>query len=234
MVQEPSSQKEAPLTPVDESPSSTGVSRSRTRRRTPVAAAPRKRRGVRTLIETSGPTPDQDISDIKLTIGVIAGTHGVHGELKLKLLTDHPEHLPNIRTVFLGESEEPTEVVGFRFQGDQGLITLAGTDSPEEGKKLGGLKVRILGSDAAPLAEGEYFIFQLIGLTAETPTGEAIGTVTDLIETGAHDVLVISTLAGGDVLVPNHPSYVHQVSPAEGRIVLELPVYQDAAPSSES
>lgn len=233
MVQEPSSEKEASLAPVDEDASSTGVSRSRPRRRTAVTSTPRKRRGARTLIETTGPTPDQDISDIKLTIGVIAGTHGVHGELKLKLLTDHPEHLPTIRTVFLGESDEPTEVIGFRFQGDQGLITLAGTESPEEGKKLGGLKVRILGSDAAPLAEGEYFIFQLIGLKAKSSNGDEIGTVTDLIETGAHDVLVISTLADGDVLVPNHPSYVHEVSPADGRIVLDLPVYQDSTPSSE-
>jgi 16S rRNA processing protein RimM len=149
----------------------------------------------------------------------------VQGELKLKLLTDHPEHLPTIRNVYLGDSEEPTEVKGFRFQGDQGLILLDGIDNPEDGKRLGGLKVRILGSDAAPLEEGEYFLFQLIGLKAETESGEAVGIVTDLLETGAHDVLVIQPEEGDELLVPNHPEYVRDILPEEGRIVIVPPVY---------
>jgi 16S rRNA processing protein RimM len=158
---------------------------------------------------------------------VIGGTHGVHGELKLKLLTDHPEHLATVREVFLGDNETPTVVEGFRFSGDQGLIRLAGTDNPEDGKRLGGLKVRIRGTDAAPLAEGEFFLFQLIGLRAELPSGEPLGEVTDLMETGAHDVLVLTTTTGAEMLVPNHPQFVLDIRPAEGRIIVEPPVYQD-------
>jgi 16S rRNA processing protein RimM len=191
----------------------------------PGASAPRQRRGSKALIQTPGPAPDDTLASIKLTVGVIAGTHGVNGELKLKLLTDHPEHLPTIRSVYLGESDEPTAVKGFRFQGDQGLIQLEGVDNPEDGKRLGGLKVRILGSDAAPLEEGEYFLFQLIGLTAETESGERLGVVSDLLETGAHDVLVIQPDSGDEILVPNHPEYVREVVPDEGRIVVVPPVY---------
>jgi 16S rRNA processing protein RimM len=191
----------------------------------PRASAPRQRRGSKALIQTPGPAPDDTLASIKLTIGVIAGTHGVNGELKLKLLTDHPEHLPTIRSVYLGESDEPTAVKGFRFQGDQGLIHLDGIDNPEDGKRLGGLKVRIVGSDAAPLEEGEYFLFQLIGLTAETESGERLGVVSDLLETGAHDVLVIQPDSGEEILVPNHPEYVREVVPDEGRIVVVPPVY---------
>jgi 16S rRNA processing protein RimM len=191
----------------------------------PRASAPRQRRGSKALIQTPGPAPDDTLASIKLTVGVIAGTHGVNGELKLKLLTDHPEHLPTIRSVYLGESDEPTAVKGFRFQGDQGLIHLDGIDNPEDGKRLGGLKVRILGSDAAPLEEGEHFLFQLIGLTAETESGERLGVVSDLLETGAHDVLVIQPDSGDEILVPNHPEYVREVVPDERRIVVVPPVY---------
>lgn len=213
--------------PADGDTSTAGVSRARTRARkaTPKAGAPRQRKGPRSLIETAGPDPDDALSSIKLTIGVIGGTHGVNGELKLKLLTDHPEHLPTIRTVYLGDSDEPTAVQGFRFHGDQGLILLDGVDNPEDGKRLGGLKVRILGSDAAPLEEGEYFLFQLIGLKAETESGEPIGVVTDLLETGANDVLVIQPESGDELLVPNHPEYVRDILPEEGRIVIVPPVY---------
>jgi 16S rRNA processing protein RimM len=107
------------------------------------------------------------------------------------------------------------------------LIRLAGIDNPEDGKRLGGLKVRIRGTDAAPLAEGEYFLFQLIGLKAELPSGEPLGEISDLIETGAHDVLVLTTTAGTEMLVPNHPQFVLDIQPAEGRIVIQPPVYQD-------
>jgi 16S rRNA processing protein RimM len=225
----------APDSPPENSDSTTpaaadtpaGVVRARPASRKPRTQAPRQRRGPRSLAETAGPAPAADLSDVKLTVGVIAGTHGVQGELKLKLLTDHPEHLPTIREVFLGESDEPTEVRGFRFQGDQGLILLAGTETPEEGKKLGGLKVRIRGTDAVPLKEGEYFLFQLIGLQAENLAGDVLGEVVDLIETGAHDVLVITTPDGTEMLVPNHPSYVLDILPGEGRILIQPLVYRD-------
>jgi len=195
-----------------------------------VSARPARRRprsNPKRLAETAGPSPDAALDSVRLTVGVIAGTHGVHGELKLKVLTDHPEHLPTLRKVYLGDSETPTSVLGLRFQGEQALITLEGVESPEEGKRLGGLKVRIAGSDAKPLEEGEYFLFQLIGLTAADEHGTGLGTVTDLLETGAHDVLVITGADGQDLLVPNHPQFVLDVDPERGRIVLRPPVYPD-------
>ena len=222
----PSDKPENEITPAAETPAA-GVRRARPARRTPKAQVPRQRRGPKSLIETSGPDPASELAAVRLTVGVIGGTHGVNGELKLKLLTDHPEHLATIREVFLSENETPTAVLSFRFHGDQGLIRLAGIDNPEDGKRLGGLKVRIRGTDAAPLAEGEYFLFQLIGLKAELSSGEPLGDVSDLIETGAHDVLVVTTTTGDEMLVPNHPQFVLDIRPDEGRIVIKPPVYQN-------
>ncbi|MBA2468152.1 MAG: 16S rRNA processing protein RimM [Chloroflexia bacterium] len=207
--------------PVDNQASSTGDSRPR-------QATPRQkpaRTKSRSLIDTAGPDPDATLDRIKLTVGVIGGTHGVQGELKLKLLTDHPEHLSTISQVFLGASDEPTNLLGVRFHGDQALIQLEGVSSPEQGKLLGGLKVRIAGSDAKPLEEGEYFLFQLIGLAAVTSGGEPIGTVTDILETGAHDVLTIKPESGPDILVPNHPRFVLEIAPERNEIVIDPPVY---------
>jgi 16S rRNA processing protein RimM len=185
----------------------------------------RPRTGSKALIDTAGPDPGASLEDVKLAVGVIAGTHGVNGDLKLKLLTDHPEHLSTVSTVYLGDSDHATRLLGVRFHGNQALITLDGVSTPEAGKLLGGLKVRIAGSDVHPLEEGEYFLFQLIGLKAITAQTVDIGIVSDIIETGAHDVLVITPNAGPDILVPNHPQYVHEITPEQGRIVIELPVY---------
>lgn len=215
-----------------ESPSpNTGKSRPSRR------AGPRRSPGglrtgarARALIDTDGPSPADPLSDVRLTIGRIGGTHGVEGELKLRLLTDRPDHLHAIHRVFLGDSDEPTRLEGVRFQGETALIKLDGVYSPEQGKALGGLPVRIAGEDAQPLEADEYFLFQLIGLRAIAEGEHDVGVVTDLIETGAHDVLVV-TPPGGDrssqILIPNHPEFVTRIAPEDGVIDVRLPRYQE-------
>ena len=145
----------------------------------------------------------------------------------MRLLTDDPDHLVTLKTVFLGERDTPIVLENIRFTNDGALIKLAGTDSPEDAAKLSGLAVKIAGSDARPLEEGEYFLFQLIGLKAESEAGEPIGTVVDLIETGAHDVLVIGERpeSAEQLLVPNHPEFVLEMLPEESRIVIRPPEY---------
>ena len=183
---------------------------------------------MRHLIETAGPEPATPLGDVRLTVGTIAGTHGVRGEVKMRVLTDDPEHLATIRRVYLGDAETQTELKRVRFNKGTALLTLEGITTPEAGAALYGLPVRIAGSDARPLAEGEYFLFQLIGLRAETEDGTPLGVVTDLIETGAHDVLVIGERpdATEPLLVPNHPDFVPEILPQEGRVVVRPPVYE--------
>lgn len=181
---------------------------------------------ARALIETPGPDPNAALADIRLAVGRIAGTHGVHGELKLKLLTDHPEHLELIDEIYLGESDQPTRLLGVRITQNQALIRIEGIDTPEAGKALGGLVVRIAGTDARPLEDDEYFLFQLIGLDVFDLGGEQVGRVADLMETGAHDVLVIDRGDGvADLLVPNHPEFVKEIDPAARKIVIDPPRY---------
>jgi 16S rRNA processing protein RimM len=149
--------------------------------------------------------------------------------MKMRLLTDDPDNLKRVTEVYLGERDRPIQLEGIRFTNDGALIKLAGTDSPEAAALLSGLTVKIAGSDARPLEEGEYFLFQLIGLKAEDEDGAAIGVVVDLMETGAHDVLVIGERPGTaeQLLVPNHPEFVLDILPDENRIVLRPPEYAE-------
>ena len=147
--------------------------------------------------------------------------------MKLRVLTDDPEHLSTIGTVYLGERNVPIVLRSIRFVNEGALIKLEGTDTPEDAALLSGLAVKIAGSDARPLAEGEYFLFQLIGLKAFLEDETPVGTVTDLIETGANDVLVIGERpdSSSELLVPNHPEFVLEISPEKERIVIRPPVY---------
>ena len=191
-------------------------------------ATPRRRTAprVKRLIETAGPAPTTPVADVLLTEGVLAGSHGVRGELKMRVLTDRPDHLATLKRVYVGEPPVPMRLLGVREHGDLLLIRLEGITTPEQAKELSGKPVKIAGSDARPLEAGEYFLFQLIGLTVHDEEGAEIGTVSDLIETGAHDVLVITPAGGGpDILVPNHPQYVVEMNPEQGTLVARLPQY---------
>jgi 16S rRNA processing protein RimM len=148
----------------------------------------------------------------------------------LKLATDDPEHLATIKRVFLGDEERPRRLRSFRLHGELGLIHLDGVTTRESAEALRGQPVRIAGKDARPLESGEYFLYQLIGLKVENEAGESLGTVTDLIETGAHGVFVITRDDGGaPILLPNHPDVVLDIRPDELRMVVRPLVYDDEA-----
>lgn len=178
-------------------------------------------RGPMRLADTPGPEPGTPLSRVRLTIGSILGPHGVRGEFKVRLQTDDPEHLLTLKRVFLGDETAPRTVLGVRLHAGNALMRLQGISSPETVERFRGTPLRIRGSDARPLAAEEYFLFQIIGLDAFDEAGHRLGRVTDLIETGANDVLVITPDDGGaDLLLPSHPDVILAMDPTAKRIVV--------------
>ena len=151
----------------------------------------------------------------------------MRGELKLRLATDDPSHLATVQRVWVGAEFQPRRLLGLRMHAGQALIRLQGVPTREAAEVLRGEPVRIAGSDARPNAPGEFFLFQLVGLDAVDEAGTPLGRVTDIIETGTHDVFVVTPPAGGpDILLPNHPDVVLDVQPADGRMVVRPLVYE--------
>jgi 16S rRNA processing protein RimM len=163
---------------------------------------------------------------VRLTIGSILGPHGVRGEFKVRLQTDDPEHLLTLKRVFLGDEAAPRTVLGVRLHAGNALMRIQGISSPETVERFRGTALRIRGSDARPLAAGEYFLFQIIGLDVFDEAGQRLGRIADLIETGANDVLVISREDGrADLLLPSHPDVILEMDPVANRIVVRPPTY---------
>ncbi len=63
------------------------------------------------------------------------------------------------------------------------------------------LELYVSRENAAPLEEGEYYIGDLIGMRVITDEGEELGTLKDVMETGANDVYVVDTQKYGEVLI---------------------------------
>jgi 16S rRNA processing protein RimM len=177
------------------------------------------------LVETTGPDPGTPPSETRLAIGVVVGTHGLRGELKLRLSTDDPERISQVKWLYIGDEEFSRRLQSVRFHGGLALLKIKGVNTPEQANALRGEKVRVSGEDVRPLEEGEFFYYQLVGLTAFSEEGTELGTLVDIIETGTNDVLVIKQSNGEELLVPNHPDFVPAIEPEEGRIVVRPPVY---------
>lgn len=172
------------------------------------------------LVDTAGPDPGTPPERVRLTIGSILAPHGVRGEFKVRLQTDDPDHLLTLKRVYLGDEATPRTVLGVRLHAGHALMRLQGISSPETVERFRGIPLRIRGADAKPLAANEYFLYQIIGLEVFDETGNRLGTVTDLMETGANDVLVITPDEGAPILLPSHPDVVLSMDPAAGRIVI--------------
>lgn len=148
---------------------------------------------------------------------MIIGAHGVNGELKVRPFTDEIEQFDIFKEVFLGDETRPHKIRSCRYHAGNVLIGLAGISDRESGARLRGLMMRVPGQVLRPLDEGEFFLYQVIGLEARTEDGVIVGKVIDLIETGATDVFVIAQEdSSGQMLLPYRPDVVLSIDPGQG------------------
>jgi 16S rRNA processing protein RimM len=155
-----------------------------------------------------------------LAIGRVTKPHGVHGEMRVELLTDHPERFEWLDVVYVGERDpRPIAVESVRYHQGGVLIKLAGYPDRTEAERLRGELLQVPESEAVPLEEGEYFLFQLEGLEVYTDQGLHLGRLNEVLETGANNVFVIE---GGkrQYLVPDIPDVIRDIDFESGRLVI--------------
>jgi 16S rRNA processing protein RimM len=163
-----------------------------------------------------------------LAVGQVIGAHGLSGELKVALLTDDPSRFGRLDRVYIGpEGAEPVPraLHGHRLHQGRALLRLAGCNDRSAAEALRGWLVQVPREEAIPLEEGEYFEHQILGLGVWTLAGERLGTVEEIIYTGANEVYVVRGLGAGqqEILIPAIEGVVQQVDLMAGRLVVELP-----------
>ncbi len=149
-------------------------------------------------------------TDSLLLVGTFGRPHGVQGEVKVIPETDDPERLAALAQVYVGPSPETAQrraVESVRFQptkrGLAALMCFEGIAGRDAADALRGHGVFADQADLPPLGEGEVFLHDLIGLAVVTEDGEAVGTVTDVLEGTAHPLLVVQRDGKPDALVPD-------------------------------
>ena len=139
-----------------------------------------------------------------LEIGVIVGTHGLQGELRVKPSCDSAGFFRQFGTLYYDAAgQKPVRVLGLREHKNLALLHLEGVDSAEAAQRLRSQRLFFRRADAA-LEEGQYFIAELIGcevFDAEDPA-LCYGKLSEVSQPGANDVWHIATPEDREVLIP--------------------------------
>ncbi len=155
-----------------------------------------------------------------MAVGRISKPHGVHGEMRVELLTDVPERFEWLDTIYMGEvNPRPVGIESVRYHQGIVLLKLAGYPTRTEAETLRGEVLQVPESEAVPLAEGEYFLYQLVGLQVFTEEGTLVGRLSEVLETGANNVFVIDG-SRQQHLIPDIPDVVREIDIEAGRVVI--------------
>jgi len=146
----------------------------------------------------------------------------------MRVLTDYPEHIITRKHVYLGDNPNTNTakqylVEHMRMHQGYALLKLKDIDDRTHAEFLRNLLVMVHIDDAVPLEDDEIYLYQLIGMTARTDTGEVLGEISDVLETGANDVYIVQSQIYGEILIPVTDETIIDTNIDDGMIIISLP-----------
>ena len=156
-----------------------------------------------------------------ILVGVIIAPHGVAGAVSAESLSDNPRRFIAGAQFFDEQGATYTLEKASPHKGRL-LLLFQGVHSRDDAEALRGVKLYIDASTSAPLPEGEYHHYQLIGLQVRE-NGALIGQLEDILSYSANDVFLVRTTDGHELLLPALKSVVKKVDIPAGYLDAEIP-----------
>jgi 16S rRNA processing protein RimM len=144
---------------------------------------------------------------------------GVQGEVLVHLHAQAPAAHHQAHRLYV--DGQPRAVERARPRKGAIVLKLRGVDNPEQASALRGAMVAVPQALLAPTPEDTYYHSQVLGLRVVTTDGRNLGAVTEILETPANDVYVVTDQDHGEVLVPAIADVVKSVDVARGVMVVE-------------
>lgn len=151
-------------------------------------------------------------------VGIVTSTHGVRGEVKVFPTTDDARRFKRLKEVIVDTGKErcTLEIEGVKFFKQFVILKFKGIDTLNDVEKYRKSSLYVTRENAVRLGRDEYFCADLIGLRILDEDGKAIGSLRDVLETGANDVYVIDLSDGRELLLPAIKQCVLEVNVSEG------------------
>lgn len=158
-----------------------------------------------------------------VTIGKITGTHHLKGVVKANISLSEPEIIIGERVMVEkpnGEKKILSVVKLSNLVGDKVVIEFEEITNKTEGNLLAGGLIKI-NRDILGMAEDEYLLEDLLGMTVITSENENIGKVVDVFDTAAHDIIVVEDETT-ETLIPNIENFVKDIDFDKNEIYVEI------------
>ena len=152
----------------------------------------------------------------RIPLAAVAGAHGIKGEVRLKLFADSAGSLERHSSLIVGGLAR--RLLSVRPAGKGAVARFEGIADRTAAEGLRGSLVEVERDSLPPLAEGEYYHVDLVGLPCVDRDGNALGTVAAVENFGAGDLLDVADLDGRRSLIPFRPGIADL---ADGRVVLD-------------
>jgi 16S rRNA processing protein RimM len=177
-----------------------------------------------------------------IVVGRVQGPYGIKGWVHLAAYTDPASNLLDYRPWLVQSAAETAksaaetanrwrsiEVVETRAHKKGYVARIEGVADRTAAERLKGQWIGVPESQLPEPAVGDYYWKDLVGVEVVGESGVSFGFVSSLIETGAHDVLVVQQQSDPEnsdsemqeVLIPFHPRYVIDVDLAAGKIQVD-------------
>lgn len=160
----------------------------------------------------------------RLEVGQIVNTFGIKGFVKVYPYVNDISRFDDLKTVYvkLKKQESKLEIEEVKYQKNMVLIKFKGIETVEQAETLRNGYLEIDRSQAIPLEKDEYFIADLLGLDVYLDTGEKLGVLDDIYNTGGSDIYVVKNELGKQFLLPYIDDVVKNIDLENAKITVHL------------
>jgi 16S rRNA processing protein RimM len=160
----------------------------------------------------------------KLEIGQIVNTFGIKGFVKIYPYVDDIYRFDDLKKVYVISKKinKQLEIEEVKYQKNMVLIKFKGIETVEQAQSLRNSLIEISREDAIPLEEGQYFIVDLLGLDVYLDTGEKLGVLEDIYNTGSKDIYVVKNELGKQFLLPYIDEVIKNIDLENGKITVHI------------
>lgn len=155
--------------------------------------------------------------------GFVRRPHGVKGELLVEIDRYYEGMILPGTVIYLGDNYTPMNLLSSRPHNQGLLIQLDEITNPEQAGQFRMQRIYVPSLiKRRELQSGEYYNDQIIGLSVRNDLDQDLGKVSEIIETGANDVYVVSKPGERDILIPAIPDVIQKIDLEEGEILVHI------------
>ena len=169
------------------------------------------------------------VPDDLVLVGHISGAYGIRGWVRITPYSGDADALLHAKTWWLDKPEvRDVEMLQSKVHSGEIVARLMGVEDRDQAEKLKGATVQISRRHFPPLDDGEYYWVDLIGSTVENLSGEVLGTVSNMMDNGAHPILLVAVPPVAEdkkkpqeMMIPFVEQFVKEVDQANKKLIVD-------------